>query len=372
MIEKLRKNKIIQYLILTGIFLFTERTIRSSFLFDFSYRMRTLSTYLSIAAAWVAIVLFFVRKGWRKAGVIPWYLVVYIGVLIPTVLYNAYLPRWYDSLIYSLAPIMLVSVCDRKAYIKVGTYVFLVLSFANYIFELFPQLFYVISEWDTEHFLGFHTQIGFALTLGALFAELNGKREIKIAYYLMLFANVILIRKGVLVVGAAVLLVGLVPKVRKLPMTVLYAVVALLLVFLIFSSSFFEIPFISSFLDSVGKDSSISGRTFIWGGYVHLIQEKPLLGHGLWIENTYFYEPSHYNQTFVHAHNAYLQTLYEGGFLTAMLVALMLFFNRPKNGAVKICLFTVLVMMLLDLDAYYVWYLPALICQIGIIYEKEE
>lgn len=82
------------------------------------------------------------------------------------------------------------------------------------------------------------------------------------------------------------------------------------------------------FFDLIGKDSSLTGRTFIWDGVWHIIAGRPLLGHGyaaFWLEN------SRNVRTLAelvawdvpNAHSGYLEVLLQLGWVGMGLVWLM-------------------------------------------------
>ena len=101
--------------------------------------------------------------------------------------------------------------------------------------------------------------------------------------------------------------------------------------------------------------------------------KKPILGHGFAEKTNYFYETSKWNHGLVHAHNEWLQCMYEGGFVTlAVGMAMIVFCSlKIKSKECKLILFTLLVMLQADIIAYYPWYLITFVLEVGFIEKRE-
>ncbi len=114
------------------------------------------------------------------------------------------------------------------------------------------------------------------------------------------------------------------------------------------------------FFDLIGKDSSLTGRTFIWDGVWHIIAGRPLLGHGyaaFWLEN------SRNVRALVelvawdvpNAHSGYLEVLLQLGWVGMALVWLMgtatlaLALRAALRGQVGLALWAVLVLAMVSI-----------------------
>lgn len=82
------------------------------------------------------------------------------------------------------------------------------------------------------------------------------------------------------------------------------------------------------FFDLIGKDSSLTGRTFIWDGVWHIIAGRPALGHGyaaFWLENSRnvraLVELVQWDVP--NAHSGYLEVLLQLGWMGMALVGLL-------------------------------------------------
>ena len=137
---------------------------------------------------------------------------------------------------------------------------------------------------------------------------------------------------------------------------------------------YFHYDIIYKILDplTVAKES-LYIRFIIWNGLIALILKKPLLGYGLGEKAEIFLRPN--TPLYYNAHNAYLQTLYEGGVITlsAILMTLYVVSNKLKQSGDRklvsifhIILFSDLVMMLSAIPSWYTWYPVLLISQIAV------
>ena len=118
--------------------------------------------------------------------------------------------------------------------------------------------------------------------------------------------------------------------------------------------------------------NSLYVRFIIWNGALLLWLKKPLFGYGLGEKAEFFLRPNttlEYN-----AHNAFLQTLYEGGIVTQGAVFLALWVLSKKmekcNDNILTCcitavIFAELVMMQASITSWFTWYPVLLIAQVG-------
>jgi O-antigen ligase len=107
--------------------------------------------------------------------------------------------------------------------------------------------------------------------------------------------------------------------------------------------------------DLIGKDSSLTGRTFIWEGVWQIIAGRPLLGHGysaFWLENSRNVRALAELVAWdvPNAHSGYLEVLLQLGWVGMALVSLMgvatlaLALRAMLRGQVALGLWVVLVL----------------------------
>ena len=384
--------------------LFVERTLRYNFLFTCTYRMQTVSTYVPILCSWCIyaafIVFVIVKKGRISWGAIIPYIIIYLGYLVSTLINNANFDRWKDALIYSLPPLLLTAMAmsdefSSKIFVKAATWVFTAMAALNILFELVPSMWTLISEWRNECFLGYHTLIGWPLTMGLMFALLdvryNGRKWLAAIYIVLFFTNIAYKRPGGAVIGALFILLWLVfPFVKKLfikwPLEAFVLIsLALFAILMWCFEPFVNFAPIKAFIENVlHRDVTLSGRLYVWDGVKKIVAESPLIGYGFGESTQIFYESSQWNGGMVHAHNMFLQCLYEGGAVTLALGLVMLFYTsrnavslckrglsrdeRKTNGGIfKLIIFVLLIMLQSDQDAYYNWYMLAFVCNMYLI-----
>ena len=392
MIEKLKTNRFINVLALIGVFIFTERSMREMFLLVCSYRMMTIHTIMTIGCSWLVILLFFYKlisgKLITKNGELwplVWYLAIFAAYLVSTLVNGGSISRWADDLIFSFAAIALLLIVDnKKTLFSVASWIFLILAALNILCEYVSPLRNYMSQWRKDYFLGFQNAMGWTLLLGMLFALLdykqNGNKVKLIAYIVIFYANQIMCFCATAVVGSMIIALYLIfPFVRKIfekwkfPVLLLF-VIALFFVLVVFYGKVYELEPIRLIVEKVfGKDATLSGRLYVWQGILPEALKKPILGHGFAEKTNYFYETSKWNHGLVHAHNEWLQCMYEGGFVTlAVGMAMIVFCSlKIKSKECKLILFTLLVMLQADIIAYYPWYLITFVLEVGFIEKRE-
>lgn len=87
----------------------------------------------------------------------------------------------------------------------------------------------------------------------------------------------------------------------------------------------------------LGKDMTLSGRTFIWDGVFKMLKEKVMLGNGMqsleYDKNFFYNSTSPYFLEFckvTHAHNSIMTVLYRGGVISAAIYIYILFYVAKK------------------------------------------
>lgn len=306
--------------------------------------------------------------------------VLLFGYLFGTINGKADFRVWFETAISVLALCVFIMPISRnedtvKLFVTAVTDLYIFLALVNLAFKIWPELYLAIGAWEEESFLGSNENMcSFPLLMGVFFAladaHLNGKK-IKAGIYLAVyFVSTYLMWTAAAVLCAMLLIIWLIPPVRrffdKLDMLWLVGASALLFVILMWCwepiMNWAPIRFLTE--DILRKDVTLTGRVGIWKGVLQMVYEKPLLGHGL-LDDPHMYQDFGYNAgLYTHAHSAYLQTLYEGGFLTILAVFALLVFTSVKirkssdknfAGIFKIIIFLFLLNLQVDQFLMYPW-----------------
>lgn len=312
------------------------------------------------------------------------------GALLPMAfLFICYLPGciiagsvsvWLETVIPVLALcIFIMPVCYEKncgnLFVTAIADLYLVLAIVNLIFKLKPELFLNVGAWQEESFIaGIENMSSFPLLMGAFFAVLDAylnEKRIKAIIYLFIFlASTYIMWTAAAVVCAAVLLLWLIPPIRNVADKVSLKIWALI-AFTLFAvlmwcwkpiMNWEPVRFIME--DVLKKDVTLTGRLDIWNGVLQMFYKKPIFGHGLLDNAQNLYFDTGYNHYMVHAHSAFLQTLYEGGVLTLLAVLAVLVYtsskiknigNRRLTGIFSFFIFLFLINLEVDQFMMYPW-----------------
>ena len=325
---------------------------------------------------------------------------VRLGVLLPIcIVYLLYLgtsfltekrlsPRWLNTTLYPMLMILFVTVMcsterSAKRLFRVGSDVYILLMLLNTVFTLFPHLYHLFTDWEPDFFISADNLTGFPLLFGALLALLDrhfNKNSIRCVIYLVLFfINQVLIHCASAMIAGAILAVYLLlPQARAMaeqkPLTFYIFLSLLLCSVLCFAAWFYFHTAIGFRLMDHLLDilKSLYIRFIIWNGVLALIAKKPLLGYGLGEQAEFFLRPK--TSLTYNAHNAYLQTIYEGGFVTICSTLAVFIFtsgilkkcsDRKLAGLFTTVIFAELIMMQSSITSWFTWYPVFLIAQIG-------
>ena len=325
---------------------------------------------------------------------------VRLGVLLPIcIVYLLYLgtsflpekrfpPRWLNTTLYPMLMILFVTVMcsterSAKRLFRVGSDVYILLMLLNTVFTLFPQLYHLFTDWEPDFFISADNLTGFPLLFGALLALLDrhfNKNRVRCVIYLVLFfINQVLIHCASAMISGAILAVYLLlPQARAMaeqkPLTFYIFLSLLLCSVLCFAAWFYFHTAIGFRLMDHLLDilKSLYIRFIIWNGVLALIAKKPLLGYGLGEQAEFFLRPK--TSLTYNAHNAYLQTIYEGGLVTTWSALAVLIFtsgilkkcsDRRLAGLFTTVIFAELIMMQSSITSWFTWYPVFLIAQMG-------
>lgn len=264
----------------------------------------------------------------------------YCSLLFSTFYFN----QSYLNLIYEFASILSwivlfkINMLDNKdKFLTTLENTFFILLLINFItIILFPGGFYLNSSgYSGNYFLGYDnnliTYIFPALALSFTNSlNKNGKIVLKSIFLLIIsFCSIIFTWSATGIVSMVIMIaLFLVYTINKKDFPIKkYIVVALILfigiVFLRFQNIFSFI--IEGWLK---KDLTFTGRTYIWDIFISEIKKSILIGHGI-VDSKYLILTLNAG----HAHNYFLQILYQGGLLTLSMFLGFFFsaINKVKN-----------------------------------------
>ncbi|MBQ3373718.1 MAG: O-antigen ligase family protein [Oscillospiraceae bacterium] len=316
--------------------------------------------------------------------------IYYILSLLTSLSGEGFPPRWLNTMLYPMAMILFATImCSTergvRRFCRVGCDLYIVLLVLNMAFTLFPQLYHLFTDWEPDYFISADNLTGFPLLFGAMLALLDrhfNHNNVRCAIYLVLFfVNQVLIHCGSALI-AGVILAGYlaIPQVKRWaqnkPLSLLIAVSVVLCLllcgFAIIYCNFIRVEeTVDVFLHLIHKES-VYVRFIIWNGTAALIARKPLFGYGLGEKAEFFNRPK--TTLSYNAHNAYLQTLYEGGLVTTCAALAVLFLtsrflkkcrDRELSGLFTVLIFAELIMMESSITSWFTWYPVFLIAQIG-------
>ena len=345
--------------------------------------------YLTILIPSIFLLWLIFKKFKVNYGVLLPIAIVYLFYLITSVFTSGYSTRWLNKLQYPFVMYLFVTmICSSRKNVqrfsRVGVDLYILLLVMNTVFTLFPQLFSLFTDWTPDYFISADNLAGFPLFFGALLALLDSHfnhNPVRCYIFLFLFfLNQVLIHSiGSIIATILFAAYFLFPKARQLTRNkslFFFVVLSLVLCAFIVASAFlyFHSDVAYNILDPLTHlKESLYVRFILWNGILALILNKPILGYGLGEKAEFYLRPN--TSLYYNAHNAYLQTLYEGGVVTLSMILLTLYIvsNKLKKtsdrnlvGIFHIILFSDLVMMLSAIPSWYTWYPVLLIAQIAV------
>ncbi len=276
-----------------------------------------------------------------------------------------YFSQSYVNLIYEFASILSwivlfkINMLDNKdKFLTTLENTFFILLLINFItIILFPGGFYLNSSgYSGNYFLGYDnnliTYIFPALALSFTNSlNKNGKIGLKSIFLLIIsFCSIIFTWSATGVVSMVIMIVlffAYTINKKNFPIKK-YIVVALSL---FIGIVFFRFQNIFSFIIEgwLKKDLTFTGRTYIWDIFISEIKKSILIGHGI-VDSKYLILTLNAG----HAHNYFLQILYQGGLVTFSMFLGFFFsaINKVKNCKEKkyvgIVIFTYLISFIFE------------------------
>lgn len=282
---------------------------------------------------------FLLRRG-KIDKFILFVILFYCSILFSTF----YFSQSYVNLIYEFASILSwivlfkINMLDNKdKFLTTLENTFFILLLINFItIILFPGGFYLNSSgYSGNYFLGYDnnliTYIFPALALSFTNSlNKNGKIGLKSIFLLIIsFCSIIFTWSATGVVSMVIMIVlffAYTINKKDFPIKK-YIVVALSLVIGIV---FLRFQNIFSFIIEgwLKKDLTFTGRTYIWDIFISEIKKSILIGHGI-VDSKYLIRTLNAG----HAHNYFLQILYQGGLVTFSMFLGFFFsaINKVKN-----------------------------------------
>lgn len=224
---------------------------------------------------------------------------------------------------------------------------------------------------ENLYFLGIRTRFTDYAFPGMLLTVMDYKlnnvnRFQTVLKIIIILLNIIIPKVSTAYVGLAlfIILAFTLKKIRNIKILNYNVFITLALVLNI-SIVFFRIQNIFSFIivDLLGKNLTLSGRTFIWDASYEYLKENLLLGNGLNNLNGNFI----YFHGWWQAHNQFLQQLYESGIFGTILLIIALYYtgkniNKSVNKNIYISfMFAFCIMMITEIYAYYVTFYLSII-----------
>ena len=198
----------------------------------------------------------------------------------------------------------------------------------------------LIGLFGSKNMVGFTAEIGIiaALIYGLMLRGLWRKICFALPAFILAATCLILSHSGtaILTLAGALIVLGAALAIGKCPAPIrglvmlgtIIAITALAAGIVYLTSS-------ADFLAAFGKDSTLTGRTYLWQQGMEIAQERPLLGHGysaFWVHGQplaerYWQEFYIASRTGFHFHNTWIQAWVDLGYVGAALITLIILAN---------------------------------------------
>lgn len=300
---------------------------------------------LKIIAA-LAIVLLYILK-----AVIPssslWLIVGYEGsIVFSTIMHHGDISTGISNAIAVLTVSALIEYCirnDPRYILNIVYCVFYVFTIINLLTVLYHG-FTVGSSWDgVINFLGIDNRFVFTflpmIAFGAILAGMQNKGLyqllliILIAFITLLYTWSVAAFAAIGMCLAVVIVLNSNLKVNKVltriglgGYLVIIGILNLLFVFWHIQDNFYNF-----FVNTLHKDISLSGRTFLWEKGIQKITNSPILGYGI-NEN----KVMQLLEGLVHFHNYFINMLYQGGLIAFSFFVLLNIVTIIKSKKYKL------------------------------------
>lgn len=200
-----------------------------------------------------------------------------------------------------------------------------------------PGMINNLNVQNVEFFIGGKNALGIFLVPGVFFMlirsyESNGAVS-KLSMAVALIALVVVFigssGTGIIVAASTVLFLIISQKIKLKKWIFMGVIMTVYAIFIFFPEDFFITEYWLNFTDYLGKDVSLTSRTYIWRQAEELVLDSWLFGAGRGVELTYMGTMGEW-QTTHEAHNFVLEILMEGGVVALALFG-TLFFKAIKG-----------------------------------------
>lgn len=337
----------------------------------------------SVFIIWAAV-----RKFHIRLGLLLPISGIYVAYLLTSAIAGEVTFRWWNTTELPLMMYLFVTVqCSSRKGLQrlafTGNILYSLLLILNAVFIFFPRLYDIISGWSPDYFLSADNLTGFPMFFGALLAFLDGyynhSKPRMYVFFVLFFFNLVLIHCASALMGGFFLLLYLaIPAVRKnfekWDFNIFTALSVLLCLIITGVSLFFYGPGDAPpwLYALTSQKRSIMVRLLLWCGISKEVLLRPVFGYGLGNDAAFYARPE--TSLTYNAHNAYLQTLHEGGILTlgAVFSVLALFARKLKScydrrlaGFFAVIVFSDLIMMQSAITSWFTWYPVLIIVQMA-------
>jgi exopolysaccharide production protein ExoQ len=278
---------------------------------------------------------------------------IFAGYCLLSILWSAYpdvstrTALEYTSMI--ICTIIISRIVGLETFIKgITTGVSLVLIVTllngNYGKDFFSGTYALVGLFGSHNQVGLYAEIGAYASLLYLLAKNHWPEKILFSLFPFLLCALCLVLSRsassivtfvlVLIVSYAAYLIAKLAPHRRRPVFVLGIIFAIIIavtgVYLGQQDTLFHM---------MGKDATLTGRTYLWAEGTKVGLKDPILGHGynaFWVAGQieaerYWFEFQMYNRSGFHFHNLYVQTFVDLGAVGLLLMLLMILLNCIKG-----------------------------------------
>lgn len=200
-----------------------------------------------------------------------------------------------------------------------------------------PELFGLFSS---KNQVGFTAEIGILAATALLFVPgSRSRRYVNATITLIISAACLYLSHSITALLSLVAVAGsilLVMALRLIPSrTRLMALLCLGIIAIAAAIAFFAMGGADLLLHAMGKDASLTGRTYLWAEGIKLAQEHPFIGRGysaFWVQGEPLAE-RYWQEFFItarsgfHFHQTFIQAMVDLGIIGAVLIAWLLLWN---------------------------------------------
>lgn len=219
-----------------------------------------------------------------------------------------------------------------------GLFLTLLLTLLNgrYTMDHMTHSYALTGLFESKNQVGFAAELGILSALMLTVIQPNWRRKLLYAAPALMLAATCLYRShsgtAILSLLVALAVMGTAMAISRLPRTVQLLTLTILPVLAILGAvAFHQFNGQAVVLKSLGKDTTLTGRTYLWEEGTKIAQTRPLLGHGygaFWVHGQPRAEQLWHKfhiaaRTGFHFHNAYIQAAVDLGLVGATLVALL-------------------------------------------------